>query len=225
MRKFILLSEKSWHDDMFVELSARSDESWKRIRFKDEFTVDTLNRFRPEKIFIPHWSYIIPNEIWINFNCVVFHMTDLPFGRGGSPLQNLIVRGLKRTKISAIKVNEGIDTGDIYLKSDLDLSGTAKEIFTRSVPIIQKMICSIIDLQLEPYSQKGEVVNFARRKPEQSDISSLSNICEVYDYIRMLDCEGYPNAFLETLHFKFEFTNCVVRADKYLEANVRISKK
>ena len=210
---------------MFVELSARSDESWKRIRLKDEFTEDTLNRFRPEKIFIPHWSYIIPSEIWINFNCVVFHMTDLPFGRGGSPLQNLIVRGLKRTKISAIKVNEGIDTGDIYLKSDLDLSGTAKEIFTRSVPIIQKMISSIIDLQLEPYPQEGEVVQFVRRKPEQSDISSLSTMSEVYDYIRMLDCEGYPNAFLETSHFKYEFINCVVRADNSLEANVRISKK
>ena len=225
MRKFILLSDKSWHDDLFVELSARSNESWKRIRFKNEFTVDTLSSFRPEKIFIPHWSYIIPNEIWINFDCVVFHMTDLPFGRGGSPLQNLIVRGFKKTKISAIKVNEGIDTGDIYLKSDLDLSGTAKEIFMRSAPIIQKMISSIIDLQLEPHSQVGEAVQFVRRKPEQSDISALCTIGEVYDYIRMLDCEGYPNAFLETSHFKFEFTNCVVRSDNSLEANVRISKE
>lgn len=225
MRKFILLSEKSWHDDLFIQLSARSNESWKRIRFKNEFTVDTLSSFRPEKIFIPHWSYIIPKEIWINFDCVVFHMTDLPFGRGGSPLQNLIVKGFKETKISAIKVSEGIDTGDIYIKSDLDLSGTAKEIFMRSVPIIKKMISSIIDLHLEPYSQKGEVVQFVRRRPEQSDISSLSSISEVYDYIRMLDCEGYPNAFLETSYFKYEFTNCLVRADNSLEANVRISKK
>lgn len=225
MRKFILLSAKSWHDDMFVELSARSDESWKRIRFKDEFNLDTLSRFRPEKIFIPHWSYIIPNEIWINFDCVVFHMTDLPFGRGGSPLQNLIVRGLKSTKISAIKVNEGIDTGDVYLKSDLDLSGTAKEIFTRSVPIIHRMISSIIDFDMVPLPQSGEVLQFVRRIPEQSEISSLSTIVEVYDHIRMLDCEGYPNAFLETLHFKYEFTNCVVDTDNSLKANVRIVKK
>lgn len=210
---------------MFVELSARSDESWKRIRFKDEFNLDTLSRFRPEKIFIPHWSYIIPNEIWINFDCVVFHMTDLPFGRGGSPLQNLIVRGLKSTKISAIKVNEGIDTGDVYLKSDLDLSGTAKEIFTRSVPIIHRMISSIIDFDMVPLPQSGEVLQFVRRIPEQSEISSLSTIVEVYDHIRMLDCEGYPNAFLETLHFKYEFTNCVVDTDNSLKANVRIVKK
>ena len=225
MKKFILLSEKSWHDYMFAELSARSGETWKRVRFKEEFTIDILTKFRPEKIFIPHWSFIISDEIWMNFDCVVFHMTDLPFGRGGSPLQNLILRGLKNTKISAIKVKEGIDTGDIYMKSDLDLSGTAKEIFTRSVPIVQRMISSIIDFEIAAIPQKGEVVQFIRRKPEQSKISSLSTVGEVYDYIRMLDCEGYPNAFLETSHFKYEFTNCVVSSDNSLEANVRITKK
>ena len=225
MRKFILLSEKAWHDSMFEELSARSGEAWKRIRFKEDFTIDTLNKFNPEKIFIPHWSFIIPDEIWTSYDCVVFHMTDLPFGRGGSPLQNLIVRGFKKTKITAIKVNEGLDTGDIYIKSDLDLSGTAKEIFTRSVPIIHRMISSVIDFELVPIPQSGEVVQFVRRKSFQSEISSLSTIDEVYDYIRMLDCEGYPNAFLETVHFKYEFTNCVVSSDNSLKANVRITKK
>ncbi len=51
---------------------------------------------------------------FFNFNCVVFHMTDLPFGRGGSPLQNLISRGIYKTKISAIKVVKEIDAGPIY---------------------------------------------------------------------------------------------------------------
>ena len=31
-------------------------------------------------------------EIHENYKCIIFHMTDLPFGRGGSPLQNLISR-------------------------------------------------------------------------------------------------------------------------------------
>lgn len=225
MRNFILLSEKSWHDEMFAELSTRSGEAWKRIRSIEEFTVDTLDEFKPEKIFIPHWSFIIPSEIWINFDCIVFHMTDLPFGRGGSPLQNLITRGFKKTKISAIKVNEGIDTGDIILKCDLDLSGTAKAIFARSVPKIQRMISTMIDFEIAAVPQTGEVVDFDRRKPEQSEISSLITISEVYDYIRMLDCEGYPNAFLETAYLKYEFTNCVMNDDNSLEADVRITEK
>ena len=227
MRKFILLSEKAWHDSMFEELSARSGEVWKRIRFKEDFTIDTLNKFNPEKIFIPHWSFIIPNEIWSNFDCVVFHMTDLPFGRGGSPLQNLIVRGFEKTKISAIKVMSGIDTGDIYLKSDLDLSGTAKEIFMRSVPIIQRMISSINDFEIAAVPQIGEVVQFVRRKPEESDISCLSTVGEVYNYIRMLDCEGYPNAFVETEYMIIKFKEAKLGAagNSEIHANVIITKK
>jgi len=50
-------------------------------------------------------------------------MTDLPFGRGGSPLQNLIVRGFTHTKLSALRVEKGLDTGDIYLKEDLEQYG------------------------------------------------------------------------------------------------------
>lgn len=43
-------------------------------------------------------------------------MTDLPYGRGGSPLQNLIVRNHYKTKISEIRVKKEIDSGPIYLK-------------------------------------------------------------------------------------------------------------
>ena len=42
-------------------------------------------------------------------------MTDLPFGRGGSPLQNLIVRGYKETMLSAIKCVGEVDAGPIYI--------------------------------------------------------------------------------------------------------------
>ena len=54
-------------------------------------------------------------------------MTDLPFGRGGSPLQNLIERGIKQTKISAIKCVKELDGGDIYLKRDLETFDKAEK--------------------------------------------------------------------------------------------------
>ncbi len=82
-------------------------------------------------------------------------MTDLPFGRGGSPLQNLIERGIENTKISAIKVDDGIDTGDIYFKESLNLNGTADEIFIRASQIIfNKMIPKIINEKILPKKQK-----------------------------------------------------------------------
>jgi methionyl-tRNA formyltransferase len=226
MSKYIVLSEKFWHVDLFLNLKKKfKEDEWIHIRTKSEFTLDYLNEIKPDKVFIPHWSYIIPESIFTIYECIVFHMTDLPYGRGGSPLQNLIIRGHETTKITAIKVSNGIDTGDIYLKKTLNLNGTAKEIFISATPIIEEMVVEILKNDIFPIPQIGEVVEFKRRKPENSNIINLKEINEIYDYIRMLDCEGYPNAFIETDLIKIEFSKAQINSKNYLTANVRIFKK
>ena len=226
VRTYILVSPKSWHTELFANLSSNSEDRWIRISTQDEFTYDNLLPLQPEKIFIPHWSYLIPAELYNNWECILFHMTDLPFGRGGSPLQNLIVNGLNDTKISAIKVKKGIDTGDVYLKKDLSLDGTAAEIFRRANPIIEKMIIEIIDNNLQPAPQTGEPVYFQRRKPEESNIENLDDLSQIYDFIRMLDCEGYPNAFIETKNFRINFSDASLDSNnQIINAHVGITKK
>ncbi|RMA65986.1 formyltransferase family protein [Ulvibacter antarcticus] len=225
-KTFIVLSEKKWHKQVYAALKLKFGEfKWVLIDQKEEFNLVNLENLKPEKIFIPHWSYIIPASIYENYECIVFHMTDLPYGRGGSPLQNLIVRGKTETKISALRVEKGLDTGDIYLKKPLSLSGTAEEIFIRSSSIIEQMIEEIVSENPSPKKQEGEIVLFQRRKPEESNIESISETKEVYDYIRMLDCEGYPNAYLENESFKFEFFNATESSNNEIIANVRIIKK
>ena len=226
MGKYIILSEKKWHKNLFDNLKNTIEGQWLLIDAKENFNLKSLAEFNPSKIFIPHWSYIIPGEIYENFECIVFHMTDLPFGRGGSPLQNLIEKGFKTTKISAIKVEKGLDTGDVYLKREMSLNGSAREIFENSSIIVEKMISEIISNAIKPVPQVGEVTAFRRRKPEESNLIHLSDLEKVYDYIRMLDCEGYPHAFIETSFFKIEFTDANFDSNhKIINANVRISKK
>jgi methionyl-tRNA formyltransferase len=225
--KYLIVSEKKWHEKLFINLKNNfKDFEWVLINNKENLNLDFINEISPTKIFIPHWSYLIPEEIYNKFECIVFHMTDLPFGRGGSPLQNLIVRGFKSTKISALKVEKGLDTGEIYLKKPLNLNGSAKEIFERASIIIEGMINEIISKNCKPIQQKGEIVEFKRRKPEESNITHLTNLNDIYDYIRMLDCEGYPNAFLELSNIRFEFNNATFDQNKnIISANVRITKK
>lgn len=224
LNTYILLSAKPWHNSIFDLLQKSIDANWVRIENKADFTQENLLKLNPTKIFIPHWSEIIPETIYNQYECIVFHMTDLPYGRGGSPLQNLIVRGHTKTIISAIKVEKGIDTGDVYLKQPLSLEGTATDIFKRAADIIEKMIVEIITKNPVSKKQEGEPVVFKRRKAEESNINNLENIKEVYDYIRMLDCEGYPNAYIETPFFKIEFSNAAIN-DNEINAHVRITKK
>lgn len=225
MQTYIILSEKKWHTKLYESLQKQfADDRWILIDRKEDFTLSRLKELNPSSIFIPHWSYIIPEEIFSSYECIVFHMTDLPFGRGGSPLQNLIVRGFQSTQISAIKVDKGIDTGDIYLKSPLQLTGSAMEIFEQMIPVIESMIKKIILEEIIPVPQTGEATIFQRRTPEQSNISQLENISEIYDYIRMLDADGYPKAFTELNGFRFEFENAQMKGEEII-AHVRIFKK
>jgi methionyl-tRNA formyltransferase len=223
---YIILSEKSWNQDLVRNLSNKMNQiNWVFINKRSDFNIGNLDSINPVKIFIPHWSYIIPDEIFEKYECVVFHMTDLPFGRGGSPLQNLIVLGKVETKISALKVVKELDAGPIYLKNKLSLNGTAEEIFLRANSIIELMIIEIINKELEPNEQKGVVVHFKRRKPKDSNIINLKNIKEIYNHIRMLDAEGYPKAFIENEYFKFEFSNATVKDGEEIKAEIRIIKK
>lgn len=225
LKTYLLVTEKRWHDQLFNHLKSSSSEIWHRIGAKTDFTAEKLAGIKPDLIFIPHWSYIIPSTIFENYTCILFHMTDLPFGRGGSPLQNLITGGFEKTVISAIRVTKDVDAGDIYLKRELSLMGTAEEIFIRSADVIGSMIADIIANDIQPTPQKGEIHTFKRRSPEDSNINQLTDLRQLYDYIRMLDCEGYPKAYLETSHFRFEFSRGTLKAGETILADVRITKK
>lgn len=222
----IIATVKSFNINNFYELQKEYPENvFKLIKNKDELNTQLLSEFKPNYIFFPHWSWIIPNEIYNNYNCVVFHMTDLPFGRGGSPLQNLIVRGIYDTKITAIKVQKGIDEGDIYFKESINISsGNADDILKMTSEIIFfKMIPKFFSDVCKPYPQQGEPVVFKRRTYEQSEIPDGLSKRQLYDYIRMLDGEGYPPAYINTTNGRLIFRKAKL-IDNKLTAEVEIGE-
>ncbi|MDE6916632.1 MAG: methionyl-tRNA formyltransferase, partial [Lachnospiraceae bacterium] len=148
----------------------------------------------------------------------------LPYGRGGSQLKNLIVRGHKETKISAIRMTEKLDGGPVYMKRALSLEGSAQEIFVRCSDLIfQEMIPVFLEggkEKITPVPQEGEPVVFKRRKPEDGRITSDMKTEQIYDYIRMMDAEGYPRAFVEFGGYRMEFDQAVLSDEKELSARV-----
>ena len=222
MQNIIIATIKEWNISNYFKLKDiyKDKYNFHLITTKDELTIVDIDKLKPKYIFFPHWSWSIPENIYDNFDCIVFHMTDLPYGRGGSPLQNLIVRGIYDTKISALKVDDGLDTGDIYLKEDFNISsGNAQEIFTKlSIIIFNKMIPKLLLSDKLPQKQVGKIVNFKRRIHTQSNINTLDNksLDKLYDFIRMLDGEGYPKAFYELENLKFEYMDIEKKHNKLI---------
>lgn len=209
------------YDSLVDRLNSTKDWRIERVTSPDELTFSNLSRLRPDYVFFPHWSSKIPAEVYEHFPCVIFHMADVPYGRGGSPLQNLIRRGHRNTMLSALRCVEALDAGPVYLKQPLSLLGTAEEIFGRAAELMETMIVEIAGNRLEPLPQVGEPVVFKRLRPEDGDFAEAGSLEEVFDAIRSLDAEGYPPAFVRIGKFRFEFSRASLKPGQ-LHADVRI---
>lgn len=221
---YVIASSRRWNENMPDRISETTGQIFYYIDNVEDLALERLKEMQPRYIFFPHWSYIIPAEIYENFECVIFHMTDVPFGRGGSPLQNLIARGIFETQISALRCVAKIDSGPVYMKRALSLYGGGEEIYLRASRIIEAMITEIVLHEPESLPQQGDVVCFQRRKPNDSNIADLTELEQVFNYIRMLDAEGYPKAFLETDNLRLEFQRPSIKQGKII-ADVIITKK
>ncbi|MFA5721167.1 MAG: methionyl-tRNA formyltransferase [Aliarcobacter sp.] len=220
MKNIVIATIKEWNINNYFELKKELENEYSLylLTNKDELSFKNIEKINPKYIFFPHWSWLIPNEIYENYECILFHMTDLPYGRGGSPLQNLITNKIYNTKITAIKVSKELDEGDIYLKEDFDISkGSAKEIYENASNLIfKKLIPNIIKKNIVPKKQEGDIVLFKRRTPEQSNIKKLNDISinNLYDFIRMLDAPSYPKAYIEIDNLKIEFSEVILKNGK-----------
>ena len=86
------------------------------------------------------------------------------------------------------------------------------------------MIKYIIKNQPHPVEQKGEPVVFKRRSPAESRIPDVNDLTKIYDYIRMLDAEDYPKAFIETDNLRLEFSRATMKRG-CVTADVKIIPK
>ena len=220
--EYIVAAKDDWNREIFEKYSKKLSGHWLFCSNPSELD-SLLKDTNPRYIFFPHWSWIVSEVILDNNECVCFHMTDLPFGRGGSPLQNLIVRGFQDTVLTALKMESGIDTGPVYYKSPLSLKGSAKEIYKRASDLSWKMIADFVSDNPDSVPQIGNVVEFKRRTPDQSLIPDGLSLNEIYNYIRMLDAPGYPNAFIKDNGHYLEFRDAEL-VDNELSSKITFKK-
>ncbi|WP_291329274.1 formyltransferase family protein [Desulfovibrio sp. UCD-KL4C] len=220
MKKIIIAAVKSWNISNARIFQKENLKKYQTTIYsqQEDLTYQNIKKINPDYIFIPHWSWIIPSEIYSNFKCIIFHTSDLPYGRGGSPIQNQIIRGIKESKVCAIQCNSEIDAGDVYCKENVYLGrGNADEILIEISDIIfKKMIPHIIENEPASTPQLGEATTFKRRNKLQSNIqmNTIENLDLLYDFIRMLDGEDYPPAYIELNNLKIYFSNVTKRGNR-----------
>lgn len=218
---YVVACRTGWFWDHFPP-EARPPGRWVEIREPSELCADRLAELAPRYVFFPHWSHKVDATIFEAHECVVFHATPLPFGRGGSPIQNMIARGHDATELCALRMTEAFDAGPVYARAPLSLLGGGDEIFDRLARTTVELLAQLVAEEPAPTEQRGEPTPFARRKPHESAVEGIASLHALFDHVRMLDAEGYPRAYLDAGPFRLTFSRPALRRGA-LDADVRIT--
>lgn len=221
MANYIIAGHHEWSKSIWENLIGTYDSAWYFCYYDDELE-ELVKEITPDKIFFVHWSYKVPDEIVNNYECICFHPTPLPFGRGGTPVQNMIELGYAHTTVTAFRMTDEIDAGPIYVQTyRTSLEGTAQEIYERIAEAIIRLIHHIMKHDPKPYPQTGDPTYFKRRTREDSYLKEGYSKQKLYDFIRMLDAKNYPHARVVVHGYCLEFTDAKLENND-LTAKVRI---
>ena len=117
----------------------------------------------PRYVFCLNWSQKIAGPLVTRHTFVNFHCTDLPYGRGGGPLENLIRLGHTHTVITAHRMTNELDAGPVYGKwGPISLAGTKEQICQRFIGPCAALMRWMVEEEPEPTPQIGEPVLFQR---------------------------------------------------------------
>ena len=212
MKKILFCIQNNLIEKVLLEKKILNSKSLV-LRDRSDLNLEYLNNINPELIMFPHWSFKIPSEITNNFKCICFHSTPLPYGRGGSPIQNMIQRGHKKTEVCSLLMVEELDAGPIFYRTKVSLKGNLDSILLRVYEAVADQIKLFMKENITPKKQEGNVINFQRLGPKDNKIDFDLSIDKIYDKIRMLDSELYPKGFMNIGDSNLEFSDAMLESD------------
>ncbi len=136
------------------------------------------------------------NYLERNKNNIVVHASDLPKGRGFSPLQWQILEGKNEIVLTLFEVVKDVDAGPYYIKDKVFFEG--HELLNEMRNILGNKIISMCihyvnnKEKLIPFTQEGEPTFYRRRKIKDDEIDPNKSIIELFNHLRIADNENFP---------------------------------
>lgn len=195
-----------------VKLLAESLEVpvFQPYKIKEEY--DTITKLNPDIIVTCAYGQILPKALldMPKYGALNIHASLLPKYRGGAPIERSIMNGDKKTGITLMHMDIGMDTGDIIYKEEIAIDDLdTKETLTKKLSLLaQKIIKKILPLYLDgEYSSIKQDESKASYAPiiskEDEYLSFNKSSLEVYNHIRALSPEPSVYALLDNKRYKF----------------------
>lgn len=151
-------------------------------KIKGSNAVDIIKELNPDVIIVVAYGKILPKEILTSakYGCINVHASLLPLYRGAAPIQWAVLNGDKKTGVSIMQMDEGLDTGDVLkvVETEIGENETSAQLFDRLSIIGANALCDVLD--------------------NIDSISSVKQKSGDYQYARMIDRSMCPIDWSDT---------------------------
>ncbi len=161
---------------------------------------EVLDEIQPEMIIVAAYGNILPKYVldYPKYGCICAHGSLLPKYRGAAPIQRAIMEGEAETGITAMYMDEGIDTGDMILKHICPITDedNFETVHDKLAVLAGRAMCDVIDKTIDGTitrtPQPDEGSNYAK-KIEKEDCAAdfTKSPREMFNFIRGLSPMPY----------------------------------
>lgn len=173
---------------VFQPLSLRKGED-------AEMSMKALREISPELIIVVAYGQILPKEILElpKYGCINIHASLLPEYRGAAPIQRCILDGKTKTGVTSMMMEEGLDTGDMLIKKELEIgrNETASELHDRlseiGAEVLLETVKAIENGNLSPVKQDDSLSTYAKMITKDMSALDFSKPAEeIHNIIRAI---------------------------------------
>jgi methionyl-tRNA formyltransferase len=192
----ILTDELSWmnkYNTILVEELKKMGHKAVIIHSKNELQKGDI------AFFLSCFEIIPKKYLALHTNNIVVHESNLPQGKGWSPMSWQILEGKNNIPVTLFEAVEKVDSGDIYIQDTIHLAGN--ELLEEWRALLGKKTCQLCVEYVKNYphpsrKQSGESSFYPRRTPKDSELDPSKNIQEQFNLLRIVDNENYPAFFI-----------------------------
>jgi methionyl-tRNA formyltransferase len=137
---------------------------------KGEEAQRILRKLQPDLIIVAAYGLILPRAVLDipTFGCINIHGSLLPRWRGAAPIQRAILAGDTKTGVTIMKMDVGLDTGDMILTGSTPIANKTSadlyiELAHMGADLIIKTVHQLLDLSIKFSKQPEEGITYAKK--------------------------------------------------------------
>jgi len=181
-----------------------------------------ITDLKPTLIITCAYGQIVPRELLVYpyYGCINVHASLLPKLRGGAPIHRAIINGHKKTGITIMHMNAGLDQGDIISQKEIEIEDkdTASSLHDKlsilGSELLLETLPSIIDKTAPRVKQDESEATFAyniRKEDEKIDFSKTKR--QIFNQVRGLN--SWPGAYSILDGKRFKIWECITTDNNY----------